>query len=149
MLNGQIVKKAILHGCVSGVILAFFLKVVEQTTHHKVYTLLLNVDYIPVINRYVFPETVEVMLHLVISILLCACLLAFIEHKKITANKDVLFLCIISCLIIGLVLFPTTILSIRTPPLTSILAWTYWLIGHGIYGGILGYLLRNKQCESV
>ena len=144
MLNKKWVQKVVIQGFISGVILAYFLKVVEQTTPYKVYTLLLNVDYIPVINRFVLPEIIEVMLHLVISIVLIACLQAFIDHKKITSTKQIVLFCMVSCFVIGMVLFPTTILSNRTPSLTSIPAWSYWLLGHSMYGIIVGYLLRNQ-----
>ena len=86
----------------------------------------------------------EVLLHLIISIGVVACLQTFIEYKKITSTKRILFICIASCFIIGLFLFPTTMLSERTPALVSIPAWTYWLIGHSLYGGVVGYLVSNK-----
>ncbi len=135
--------KSVIDGVISGIILAFFLKMVEEATTYQVYTLLLNVDYIPVLNRYDLPEIVEALLHLVISILLVACLQAVVIRKKITSTRQIILWSMVSCLFIGLALFPTTVLSNRTPSLTSIPAWSYWLLGHLIYGMIVGYLLRN------
>ena len=101
---------------------------VEEATTYQVYTLLLNVDYIPVLNRYDLPEIVEALLHLVISILLVACLQAVVIRKKITSTRQIILWSMVSCLFIGLALFPTTVLSNRTPSLTSIPAWSYWLL---------------------
>ncbi|CAM3958823.1 hypothetical protein [Mesobacillus zeae] len=57
-------------GLVSGVFLGLFLKVIEFSTSEKVYTLLLNVDYVPVLKRYQFSELVEFVLHLIVSVVL-------------------------------------------------------------------------------
>ena len=37
-------------------------------TGYKVYTLLLNIDYIPILNEFKFPEVVEVIFHLIVSV---------------------------------------------------------------------------------
>ena len=137
--------KTVMDGLISGVVLAFFLKMVEETTPYKVYTLLLNVDYIPFINRYDLPEVIEVILHLAVSIVLVAVLQAVFIRKKRTSPKQIVVWSIVSCVIIGFILFPTTTLSNQTPSLTSIPAWSYWLLGHFIYGIVVGYLLRNRS----
>ena len=66
------------------------LKVVELITHLKVYTLLLNVDYIPYINAFAFPELIEVGFHLVVSIALAICLYLLFVHLKITSRKQII-----------------------------------------------------------
>ena len=73
---------AVLYGLVSGLFLAALLKIVEYITHFKVYTLLLNVDYIPYINTFIFPELVEVGFHLIVSIALAICLYLLIVYEK-------------------------------------------------------------------
>ncbi|MED4401834.1 hypothetical protein ABET41_03485 [Metabacillus fastidiosus] len=132
-----------LYGIISGVVLALFLKLIEKITGDKVYTLLLNVDYIPFINRYHFSEIVEVIFHLIISILLTGILWIFICYRKITDRKDRILFCFAACLIIGALLYPTTAFSDRTPPLLSMSSLTYWLIGHMVYGLILGISLSK------
>lgn len=49
------VKKSILYGLITGVFLTILLKIVQHLTSFKVYTLLLNIDYIPILNTYDFP----------------------------------------------------------------------------------------------
>ena len=144
-LNRKSIQKAGLYGLLSGIFLAVFFKIIERATHLKVYTLLLNVDYIPVINQYHFPEIIEVAFHLVISILLSISLAFVLYSKRASRRKTIISWCTAVCLLIGLLLFPTTALSDRTPPITSMPALSYWLVGHGLYGVMLGCLFARKQ----
>ena len=129
---------------VSGVVLGLFLKIVEYVTDTRVYTLLLNVDYIPVLKDYHFPEGIEFSFHLIISLLITSCL--FILRNRLNwTNTALLVYSTISQLVIGCVLFPTTILSDRTPAITDALAFAWWLIGHILYGLIVGILLRKSK----
>ncbi len=134
-------KKSILSGLVSGLVLAVLLKVTESVTHLKVYTLLLNVDYIPYINTFAFPELIEIGFHLIVSIALAVCLYLLFIQLQITSRKQIILICTIVCFIIGVALFPTTTLSDRTPDFTSIPSFLYWIAGHIIFGFVLGYLL--------
>lgn len=135
--------RTVINGVIPGAILALFLKMIETSTTYKVYTLLLNVDYIPILNRFDLSEFIEVILHLVVSVLLVASLQTVLTYKNITTTRQIIGWSIVSCVIIGFILFPTTILSDRTPSLTSIPAWSYWMLGHLFYGMIVGFLLRN------
>jgi hypothetical protein len=134
-------KKSILSGLISGLVLAVLFKVTESFTHLKVYTLLLNVDYIPYINTFAFPELIEIGFHLIVSIALAVCLYLLFIQLQITSRKQIILICTIVCFIIGVALFPTTTLSDRTPDFTSIPSFLYWIAGHIIFGFVLGYLL--------
>ncbi len=137
-------QKAVLYGLISGLFLAAALKIVEYITRFKVYTLLLNVDYIPYINTFVFPELVEVGFHLIVSFVLAIFLYLLIVYRKISSRKKIIFLCTFVCFIIGAALFPTTIFSDRTPAFTSIPSFSYWIAGHIMYGYILGILFARN-----
>jgi L-cystine uptake protein TcyP (sodium:dicarboxylate symporter family) len=136
------INKAVLAGLISGVFLGLFLKVVEKTTSLKVYTLLLNVDYVPIIQHYELSEIIEFSIHLFISVVMSVSLLFFLNKKNLPINKRVLFVILLS-LVIGVLLYPTTALSNRTPSLTDLTAFGFWLLGHSLYGGILGFLLKK------
>jgi len=136
-------QKAVLYGLISGLFLAALLKIVEQITHFKVYTLLLNIDYIPYINTFVFPELTEVGFHLIVSIALAISLYLLIVYKKISSGRKIIILCMFVCLIIGAALFPTTTFSDRTPAFTSIPSFSYWIVGHIMYGCIMGILFAR------
>jgi hypothetical protein len=136
------INKAVLAGLISGVFLGLFLKVVEKTTSLKVYTLLLNVDYVPIIQRFEVSEIIEFSIHLFISVVMSVSLLFFLNKKNLPTNKRVLLVILLS-LVIGVLLYPTTALSNRTPSLTDLTAFGFWLLGHSLYGGILGFLLKK------
>ncbi|MGG3798689.1 hypothetical protein [Metabacillus fastidiosus] len=147
MFNRSLLIISLLYGTISGIVLALFLKLIEKITGDKVYTLLLNVDYIPVINRYQFSEIVEIIFHLIISVLLTGTLWIFLYYRKITEHKDRVLFCLAVCFVIGALLYPTTVFSDRTPPLLSVSSLMYWLIGHIVYGLILGGLLSKIKAD--
>jgi len=139
---------AILSGLISGLLLAAFLKFVEQNTHLKVYTLLLNVDYIPYINQFVFPELVEASFHLIVSIILACCLYSLIVYMQVLGRMKMIAFSTFVCLLIGAALFPTTTFSDRTPSFSSFPSLSYWMIGHIIYGYILGALIARNFSKN-
>lgn len=136
--------RATFSGIFSGIILGLFLKVMEQLTSLKVYTLLLNIDYIPLLNRMSLPEILEFTLHLIISILLSICLSIYLQSRRWSPRGNIYCVMIVS-LVVAVILYSTTTLSERTPEITDIPALLVWLLGHAIYGWILGWLLRKQD----
>lgn len=130
-------------GLLSGTFLGLFLKMIEITSGVKVYTLLLNVDYFPILKNYHLPELIEFVFHLIISAVLAVSLLLLI--RKYRWNR---FQIIVRTLLItffkGVLLYPTTELSDRTPELTSISAIVFWLFGHLLYGLLLSVFFIKK-----
>jgi hypothetical protein len=135
---------SILYGIISGVVLGLFLKSVELASGKKVYTLLLNVDYIPFLKEIKTSELLEFCLHLVISIFVVIVLCYFLQRKEWTNPKKKWFVLWLS-LAIGVSLYPTTMLSERTPEFTDLYAFLFWMGGHGIYGWLLSFLLTKKE----
>jgi hypothetical protein len=125
-----------------------FLKLIQSITSLKVYTLLLNVDYIPILKDIKLAEVVEFGLHMVISIGLAFAINFYFSRKELGKEAIQRFVIRIS-LIVGLLLFPTTLLSERTPPITSIYAFLFWMAGHWIYGLVLGRVLSIKEGVRV
>ncbi|MBB4827078.1 ABC-type Fe3+-siderophore transport system permease subunit [Sporosarcina luteola] len=126
-------------GTFAGLVLSCFFYVIERTTGNKVYTLLLNVDYIPVFRNYTYSEPVELLFHIIISVLLVYSLYLMIQIWKI---KRIIAVCILINFLLGAILYPTTGFSTRTPPIESLSAIGYWLAGHLLYGLILGLLFK-------
>ncbi|MBY6052299.1 hypothetical protein [Cytobacillus firmus] len=130
-------------GLLSGTFLGLFLKIIEISTGIKVYTLLLNVDYFPILKNYHFPELVEFGFHLIISVLVAISLLLII--KKYCWNRiHIIVRTLFITFSIGFLLYPTTGLSDRTPELTSLPALFFWLLGHLLYGLLLSLLFIKK-----
>lgn len=140
--------KSLIGGLLSGIALGLFLKFIQSVTNLKVYTLLLNVDYIPFIKQIKLPEIVEFGLHMVISIILAVVLNMYINRKGIQNEAIHRFVLKVS-LIVGLLLYPTTILSERTPSITNAYASLAWMAGHWIYGLVLGRILAIKEKVRV
>ena len=69
-------------GITSGIFLGLFLRMIEHVTSLKVYTPLLNVDYVPVLKELKLPELIEFAPHLVISVLLSILLTIFLKSKN-------------------------------------------------------------------
>ncbi|PID25381.1 hypothetical protein [Sporosarcina sp. P7] len=131
-------------GIVTGVFLAIFLKIIQSITGHKVYTLLLNVDYIPIVKEYAFPEVIEVFFHLIVSVVLCIILVILYDKSNgFIRHHAVLFPFLVNS-IIGLLLYPTTSFSDRTPSVTNITSLFWWMVGHAVYGFFVGVLISRK-----
>lgn len=138
-INRQVLIASFVAGCLFG---AFF-KAVENLTGSRVYTLLVNVDYIPILKNYRFPEGIEFSFHLVISWFITAIVFA-IRHKYKWNNVTLIKNSVLIQIFIGCMLFPTTIFSNRTPTFTDYDALFWWLVGHVLYGIMVGTLLRKK-----
>lgn len=137
---------ALLLGLISGFILGFFLKWVQYATGSLVYTLLLNIDFVPFLPERL-PEPLEFALHLVVAIII-----AWIYSIWIRISphpwKYGLYIGIAS----SFLFIPLTLMSDRVPDITDIVAYGYWLAGHLLYGlslGLLGTLLliRRNRAE--
>jgi hypothetical protein len=141
--GGSVIKtplKPLAGGLLSGIVLGLFLKIIQSITNLKVYTLLLNVDYVPFLKSIHLPEIVEFILHLMISIILAFGVNLYITKKDLTKERIIGFVMKVG-LIVGLLLYPTTYFSERTPEITSIYSFLFWMAGHGLYGAVLGKLL--------
>lgn len=132
--------RPLLTGLITGTILGLFLKVVEAVTSIKVYTLLLNVDYVPLLNRFDMPEWGGFAIHLGISTILSYCLFFFLNFRN-WRTETRFWLVVMVSVLIGLFLYPTTLFSDQTPSLLDGRALGFWLIGHLLYGCMLGKLL--------
>ncbi|WP_339292504.1 hypothetical protein MKY48_06105 [Paenibacillus sp. FSL W8-0187] len=135
-------------GITTGILLGLFLKIVEHFTSLKVYTLLLNIDYVPVLNELKLSEIIEFALHLIISVLLSIALAVFLKQKNWTRWRSLSWVSLV-CLAVGLLLYLTTILSDRTPELSDLAALLFWLAGHLLYGIALGWLLTGSRGASA
>ena len=132
-------------GIAAGILLGLLLKITQHITSLEVYTPLLNVDYVPVLKELKLPELIEFAPHLVISVLLSILLAIFLKSKNWPRGRSLSWVSLV-CLAVGLLLYPTTVLSKRTPELTD-LRLLFWLAGHLLYGITLGWSLTGS-CKA-
>lgn len=133
-----------LWGLYAGLILAIHLKIVEAVTGVRVYTLLLNVDYLPIAKTVQFVEPVEVLFHLLVSVFLSILLFYIMFRMKITSMSKVLSFTVVVNILIAIAYFPMTTLSERTPEITDYIALAHWIFAHIVYGIALGLMLYRS-----
>lgn len=135
-------KRLILIGIVSGGIFGLLLRVIEDLTDKKVYTLLMNVDYFPLLKDLKLNEVVEFSFHIIVSIIVVIVL--YYGLRKMGREEQVSPYIWLNLLIGGL-LYLTTTFSERTPQLTDMIALIYWLIGHAIFGVLVGIMIKSSR----
>ncbi|RFA36188.1 hypothetical protein CAI16_05175 [Virgibacillus dokdonensis] len=132
--------KLIWSGCISGVVLGVFLKLTEQMTSKRVYTLLLNVDYIPILKDLPLNEFGEFMLHMIVSVILVPVI--YVALTQIGHQQN-LFAYMLLSSFIGAVIYVTTSFSERTPDLLDGTSFLLWVIGHVVFGWVTGFLITK------
>ncbi|WP_080872241.1 hypothetical protein [Oceanobacillus timonensis] len=129
-------------GLVSGFVLGGFLYILQQWTAIPVYTLLMNVDYFPVLGEMDLPGWLAFSFHLIVSVAVVQ-LLYFILKKKKMERKLLPY--VVCNAAIGLLIFPATILSDRTPEIDNTGAWLIWIAGHIVYGFSIWGMLKTGE----
>ncbi|MFD1017829.1 hypothetical protein [Thalassobacillus hwangdonensis] len=131
-------KKGIWIGTVSGFALGIFLWLMEEVTGQRVYTLLMNVDFIPVIGDIEWPFFMEWLFHLIISWGIGIVYVYLLKSKMRDDQGHRWSLALTLSTLAALTYFPLTELAIKpTPDLDNLIAITYWTIGHIIYSIVL------------
>jgi ribose/xylose/arabinose/galactoside ABC-type transport system permease subunit len=132
----------------SGIILGLCLKWIEWLTGKQVYTLLLNVDFIPIIGPIQWPEWVEFVFHLLIAAAI-GIVFVYIVGKlnNMSIRKIVLCSFLLTLPTIPLY-FPLTLLALKpTPAVDDAVAIFYWTAGHLIFSAALvfGYIILKRR----
>lgn len=140
-------------GLLTGTLLGLALKTIQLLSGHRVYRLLLNADYVPVLKEFRLNEVAEFVIHLLISIVLCMILGVIWQRLARYARPSLGRMTGVTAAIgfgIGALLYPTTLLSAGgTPPIDSLPAWLWWLAVHGAYGALSGILLYEALRSRV
>jgi len=133
-------------GIISGLILGGVLGIVQQFTNKKVYLLLMNVDYIPIVKDWNVGPVMGFIFHLIVSVALVFVL--YYVLKKLKLHQKIAIYILVNTLG-GALLFSLTALSERTPAITDAAAFIYWVLGHAIYGSSVGvmvyFMLKNRS----
>ncbi|MGD6841869.1 hypothetical protein ACQCVH_05040 [Bacillus infantis] len=132
------VKTALASGAGAGILLGLFLKAAETLTGMKVYVLLLNIDFIPVLGDYRWSEASEFSFHLLFSLLLSFGLMLILE-KGTGPTLPRCFIWSFAITLPALLLyFPLSLLAVRqVPPPGDMMAFTVWTAGHLLYSTAL------------
>ncbi|MBU8853766.1 hypothetical protein C2I27_02010 [Priestia megaterium] len=135
-------------GMLSGIILGLCLKWIEWLTDKQVYTLLLNVDFIPIIGPIQWPEWVEFVFHLLIAVAI-GIIFVYIVSKLNNMSIRKIALCSFLLTLPTIPLyFPLTLLALKpTPAVDDAVAIFYWTAGHLIFAAalVLGYIILKRR----
>ncbi|WLR52186.1 hypothetical protein LC040_04555 [Bacillus tianshenii] len=136
--------RAFYAGTVSGIVLGLLLKWAENLTEKKVYTLLLNVDFIPVIGDVQWNEGVEFLFHLCISWMIAFLFAVLLNRSRIAVKHPYLTALLLTIPTIPLY-FPLTILAIKeTPAVDDYYAIFLWIAAHLLYALVLAGSYRRQ-----
>ena len=135
-------QKAILAGIGAGLFIGIFFRIVEFEWNIKVYTLLLNVDYVPVLRNLTLSEATEFSLHMITSVAIALVFYRLIQRKN--HAKRIVPTLVIWSVILATLLYLTTMLSTKTPAIFDVKAISVWLVGHALYGFLLALLMGKR-----
>jgi hypothetical protein len=145
---GKVLRLGISIGMLSGIILGLCLKWIEWLTGKQVYTLLLNVDFIPIIGPIQWPEWVEFVFHLLIAAAI-GIVFVYIVGKLINMSIRKIVLCSFLLTLPTIPLyFPLTLLALKpTPAVDDAVAIFYWTAGHLVFTAALvfGYIILKRR----
>ena len=135
MWNRQTILLSIYIGLISGILRGLFLKLVENITGILVYTLLLNIDFIPGIGAIKWTEPIEFIFHLLVSIVIGFVFVFLALKLQIGQNfKKLLGLSFLLCIPTFALFFVLSLLAIKEVPVwNDWAAFGYWTIGHLFY----------------
>ncbi|WP_273850276.1 hypothetical protein [Guptibacillus spartinae] len=144
-MSGKI-KSGLFAGAISGIALGFLLKGIEAVTGKLVYTLLLNIDFVPVIGQINWPEWIEFGFHLFISLIIGVVYSIGSSRYFFHQRKAQAIFAFVLTLPTVFLYFPLTYLAIKpTPGLWDFTAISYWTLGHLIYAAILFGAYKGKH----
>ncbi|MGF7049827.1 hypothetical protein J2T13_004350 [Paenibacillus sp. DS2015] len=121
-------------GLISGIVLGLFFKAVQRVTDIGVYTLLLNVDFMPGFHANL-PEWLEFAMHMAVSLCIGIVYIVWLNTSPYPWRNAILL-----ALASSLLFIPLTLLSDVVPQIDDASAIIWWVIGHLLYGIVLGWL---------
>jgi len=144
------VLKGIWIGFWSGLLLGLLLKWIQRVTGEQVYTLLLNVDFIPFVGKINWSEPVEFAFHLAISLLISIAYVYLAKRRNYSFGQLTL-LSLLLCIPTFILFFPLSSLAIRTdvPALTDVGAYLYWILAHLTYALALPVLYKTFERKNA
>jgi len=127
-------------GILAGIVLLGLLKIVEIFTGSQAYVLLLNTDYIPLINDWGPEDFGGIVFHFAFCIVSVVALFYVLKQFRLERS-------ILAYLVIftggSAILYTLTGLTERPPAIMDITAWTYWTTAHAVYSLTVGFLVKH------
>lgn len=142
--------KGIWIGFWSGLFLGLLLKWIQAVTGEKVYTLLLNVDFIPLIGNIEWSEVSAFIFHLAIS-LIFGIIYVYMAKRRHYSFGQLTLLSLVLCIPLYLLYFPLSSLAetAEAPSFADAGAIMYWMFGHLAYALVLPILYKTFERKNA
>jgi hypothetical protein len=146
--NTNWIRFGILIGTLAGILFGLLMKAIEVLTGKLIYTLLLTVDFIPIIGSIQWGEFVEFIFHLILSIGIT--LLYIYANKQFPIQSFLQYLnrAFLFMLPFLPLYFILSLLAIReVADATDMTAFLYWVLAHIVFAYLLAignWIVRNK-----
>jgi hypothetical protein len=125
-------------GTIAGTLLACFFYWIEKALEIKLYTFLLNIDFLPLPDSIIYSVPVQFVLHLFISVILIAIIDILYERFS-----HPFLLSVIINTIMSFTFFPLYQMAISKPFFPPFFfPFALWIIGHILYALLIGTLFH-------
>ncbi|TWT28066.1 hypothetical protein [Planomicrobium sp. CPCC 101110] len=142
--------KGIWIGLWSGLMLGFLLKWIQSITGVEVYSLLLNVDFMPIIGSVDWSEPVEFSFHVAVSLII-GIIYVYLAKRQPYPFGQLALLSLILCAPTYVLYFPLAVLA-KNPEIPGALdaeAILYWIFAHLAYALALPILYKAFERKNA
>lgn len=144
------VLKGLWIGFWSGLVLGLLLKWIQSVTGEQVYTLLLNIDFMPLIGTIQWSEVTEFIFHMIISLII-GIVFVFLAKRRTYLFGQLVLISLLISVPFPFLFFILAKLAIRTdvPALTDWGAFLYWVFAHLTYSLLLPILYKTFERKNA
>lgn len=134
----------------SGLILGLLLKWIQSVTGENVYTLLLNIDFIPIIGDVQWSEVTEFIFHMIVSLVIGIVFVFLAKRRKYTFGQLVILSLLIS-IPLPFLFFILSSLAVTAdvPAVNDWNAFLYWVFGHLTYSLLLPIFYKTFERKNA
>ncbi|TWT07397.1 hypothetical protein FQV26_06180 [Planococcus sp. CPCC 101016] len=142
--------KGIWIGFWSGLILGLLLKWIQSVTGEQVYTLLLNVDFIPIIGNVQWSEVTEFIFHMSISLII-GVVFVYISKRRNYSFGQLVIISLLLSVPFPFLFFLLSWLAVEAnvPAVTDWGAFLYWVFAHLTYSLLLPILYKTFERKNA
>lgn len=142
--------KGIWIGFWSGLVLGLLLKWIQSVTGEQVYTLLLNVDFIPVIGDVQWSEITEFIFHMIIALII-GVVFVFIAKRRDYSFGQLVIISLLMSAPFPFLYFVLSWLAVEAdvPAATDWGAFLYWIFAHLTYALLLPILYKTFERKNA
>lgn len=142
--------KGIWIGFWSGLILGLLLKWIQSVTGEQVYTLLLNVDFIPLIGDVQWSEITEFIFHMSISLII-GVVFVYLAKRRNYSFGQLVIISLFLAVPFPFLYFLLSWLAVEAdvPAATDWGAFLYWMFAHLTYALLLPILYKIFERKNA